>query len=83
MIIVQLFTTSGLGGPTRQCLRENEQQLRGSSYPTLLWKIRSDLAKESLCFLELNSGAPKWVTTYKWIACWVWLHGWPREIVQR
>jgi len=33
LIIVHLFTTSGLGDPTRQCLRENEQHERGSSYP--------------------------------------------------
>jgi len=44
---------------------------------SLLWKVRSDFAKESLCFPELNSGAPEWVTTYKWIACWVWLYDWP------
>jgi len=42
LIIVHLFTTSGLGGPTRQCLREKEQHGRGSSYPVPLWKVRSD-----------------------------------------
>ena len=42
LFIVHLYTTCGLGGPTRQCLRENEQYKRGSSYPVPLWKIRSD-----------------------------------------
>ena len=32
LIIVHLFITNGLGSPTRQCLRENEQHKRGSSY---------------------------------------------------
>ena len=41
LLIVQLFTTSGLGSPTRQCLRENKQHKRGSSYPVPLWQIRS------------------------------------------
>jgi len=45
LLIVQLFTTCGLGRPTRQCLRENEQQWRGSSYPVPLWKIRSDFTE--------------------------------------
>ena len=45
LIIVHLFTTSGLGGPTRQCLRENEQHKRGSSYPVPLWKVRSDFTE--------------------------------------
>ena len=47
LCIVHLYTTCGLGGPTRQCLRENEQHERGSSYPALLWKVRSDCVKES------------------------------------
>jgi len=32
LFIVHLYTTCGLGSPTRQCLRENEQHERGSSY---------------------------------------------------
>jgi len=52
LFIVHLYTTCGLGGPTRQCLRENEQYRRGSSYPVLLWKIRSD-STENLRYFSL------------------------------
>ena len=45
LFIAHLHTTCGLGSPTRQCLRENEQHEKGSSYPALLWKVRSDFVK--------------------------------------
>ena len=64
LIIVQLFTTCGLGGPTRQCLRENEQQKRGSSYPVPEWRIRSGFMMKDEDLLSFNSGAPEWVKTY-------------------
>jgi len=57
LLIVHLYTTLGLGSPTRQCLRENEQHSRGSPYPAPLWKVRSDFATDCLCFLKLNGGS--------------------------
>jgi len=54
LFIAHLYTTCGLGGPTRQCLRENEQHRRGSSYPVPLWRIRSDFTEDLRYFSLFN-----------------------------
>jgi len=83
LIIVQLFTASGWSGPTRQCLRENEQLQRESPY-----SVPSVESWKGLCtgmgdtLPELKSGAPsRWWSTR--IAYWVWLYNLPPLIMQR
>jgi len=58
-------------GKSNPTMPKGKRATLKEGHPTLsfLWKVRSGFAKESLCFLELSSGAPEWVTTYKWIAC--------------
>jgi len=47
LIIVHLFKTCGLGGSTRQCLRETSNKKEGHPTLSLLWKVRNDFVKES------------------------------------